>query len=83
MDLTREELGKYFLDLREIEYRATQIIKWKHQRGESDITKMTDLSKELRERLSHECEIRAPDVIYERDSKDGTRKWVVSVREGD
>ena len=50
-----------------------------HQRGVSDISKMTDLSKELRERLSHECEIRAPEVIYERDSKDGTRKWVVSV----
>ena len=52
MDLTREELGKYFLDLGEKEYRATQIIKWMHQRGASDISKMTDLSKELRENLS-------------------------------
>ena len=83
MDLTRGELGEYFLNLGEKEYRATQIIKWMHQRGGSDISKMTDLSKELRERLSHECEIRAPEVIYERDSKDGTRKWVVSVGEGD
>ena len=83
MDLTRVELGEYFLNLGEKEYRATQIIKWMHQRGVSDISKMTDLSKELRERLSHECEIRAPEVIYERDSKDGTRKWVVSVGEGD
>ena len=83
MDLTRGELGEYFLNLGEKEYRATQIIKWMHQRGVSDISKMTDLSKELRERLSHECEIRAPEVIYERDSKDGTRKWVVSVGEGD
>ena len=83
MDLTRGELGEYFLNLEEKEYRATQIIKWMHQRGVSDISKMTDLSKELRERLSHECEIRAPEVIYERDSKDGTRKWVVSVGEGD
>ena len=83
MDLTRGELGEYFLKLGEKEYRATQIIKWMHQRGVSDISKMTDLSKELRERLSHECEIRAPEVIYERDSKDGTRKWVVSVGEGD
>ena len=83
MDLTRSELGEYFLNLGEKEYRATQIIKWMHQRGVSDISKMTDLSKELRERLSHECEIRAPEVIYERDSKDGTRKWVVSVAEDD
>jgi len=63
MDLTRGELGEYFLNLGEKEYRATQIIKWMHQRGVSDISKMTDLSKELRERLSHECEIRAPEVI--------------------
>ena len=83
MDLTREELGEYFLNLGEKEYRATQIIKWMHQRGASDISKMTDLSKELRENLSKKCEIRAPEVIYERDSKDGTRKWVVSVGEGD
>ena len=83
MDLTRGELGDYFLNLGEKDYRATQIIKWMHQRGVSDISKMTDLSKELRERLSQKCEIRAPEVIYERDSKDGTRKWVVSVGEGD
>ena len=52
MDLTRGELGEYFLKLGEKEYRATQIIKWMHQRGVSDISKMTDLSKELRDRYS-------------------------------
>ena len=46
MDLTRGELGEFFLNLGEKEYRATQIIKWMHQRGEGDISKMTDLSKE-------------------------------------
>ena len=79
MDLTRGELGDYFLNLGEKEYRASQIIKWMHQRGVSYISKMTVLSNELRERVSQKCEIRAPEVIYERDSKDGTRKWVVSV----
>ena len=59
MDLTREELGEYFLNLGEKEYRATQIIKWMHQRGASDISKMTDLSKELREKLSKKCEIQS------------------------
>ena len=63
MDLTRKELGEYFLNLGEKEYRATQIIKWMHQRGASDISKMTDLSKELRENLSKKCEIRAPEVM--------------------
>jgi len=83
MGLTKKELIEYFLNLGEKEYRATQIIKWMHQRGVSDISNMTDLSKELRKSLSQKCEIRAPEVIYERDSSDGTRKWVVSVGEGD
>ncbi|MFL2705292.1 MAG: 23S rRNA (adenine(2503)-C(2))-methyltransferase RlmN [Gammaproteobacteria bacterium] len=83
MGLTKEELGDYFLSLGEKEYRATQIIKWVHQKGVSDISKMTDLSLELRERLVKECEVRVPEVIYQADSKDGTRKWVISVGEGD
>ncbi len=83
MGLTEEELGEYFLSLGEKQYRATQIIKWIHQRGVSDISMMTDLSKELRESLLKEFEIRVPEVIYQRDSKDGTRKWVISVGEGD
>ena len=83
MGLTKQELGDYFLSLGEKEYRATQIIKWIHQKGVADISKMTDLSLELRERLVKECEIRVPEVIYQADSKDGTRKWVISVGEGD
>ncbi len=83
MGLTKEELSEFFLNLGEKDYRATQVLKWMHQRGVSEIFDMTDLSKDLRENLSKKCEIRAPEVIYERDSNDGTRKWVVSVGEGD
>ena len=79
MGLTKDELSDYFLKLGEKEYRATQIIKWMHQRGVSDISNMTDLSKELRESLSQKCEIRAPEVIYERDSSDGTRLSLIHI----
>ena len=70
MGLTKGELGDYFLSLGEKEYRATQIIKWVHQKGVSDISKMTDLSLELRERLVKECEIRVQEVIYQADYMD-------------
>ncbi len=83
MGLTEKELEGYFLNLGEKKYRATQIIKWIHQRGVSNIAEMTDLSKELRKKLVKEFEIKVPEVIYQRDSKDGTRKWVISVGEGD
>ena len=40
-----------------------------HQRGISDFSQMTDLSKGLREKLERHCVISAPEVIYEKTSK--------------
>ena len=51
MALNKRELEDYFISIEEKPFRATQIIKWVHQRGISDISAMTDLSKDLREKL--------------------------------
>ena len=83
MALTKRELEDYFISIEEKPFRATQIIKWIHQRGISDISEMTDLSKDLREKLKQKCEIRFPEVVYEKLSKDGTKKWVIKVGEKD
>ena len=66
MGLTKIELKELFSNLGEKGYRSTQAVKWIHQRGVSDISKMTDLSKELREKLTKSCEIRVPEIIYQR-----------------
>ena len=83
MALSKRELEDYFISIEEKPFRATQIIKWVHQRGVSDISEMTDLSKDLREKLKEDSEIRAPEVVYEKLSKDGTKKWVIKVGEKD
>ena len=83
MALSKRELEDYFISIEEKPFRATQIIKWVHQRGVSDISEMTDLSKDLREKLKQDCEIRVPEVVYEKLSKDGTKKWVIKVGEKD
>ena len=83
MALNKMELENYFISIEEKPFRATQIIKWVHQRGISDISAMTDLSKDLREKLKKNCEIRIPEVVYEKLSKDGTKKWVIKVGEKD
>ena len=44
---------------------------------------MTDLSKDLREKLLKECEIRAPEIEREELSEDGTKKWIIKVGEKD
>ena len=81
--MSKESLEKFFQSIDEKPFRATQIIKWIHQRGVSDISQMTDLSKSLRQKLLELCEIRVPEVVYEKTSNDGTKKWVIKVSEKD
>ena len=83
LGLSHQELTDFFISIDEKPFRATQIIKWVHQRGISDISEMTDLSKSLREKLLADCEIKAPEVVYEKLSKDGTKKWVIKAGEKD
>jgi 23S rRNA (adenine2503-C2)-methyltransferase len=50
--------------------------------GVDDFDQMTNLSKPLRERLKQVAEIRAPEVVSQQDSTDGTRKWLIRVAGG-
>ena len=81
--LNQQDLEKFFLSLGEKSFRSKQVYQWIHQKGVSDFYAMTNISKELQEKLSEKAEISAPKVILEKDSKDGTRKWVLSVGEGE
>ena len=83
LSLSKQELADFFVSIGEKPFRATQIIKWIHQRGVSDISLMTDLSKDLREKLLKDCEIRAPEIEREELSEDGTKKWIIKVGEKD
>ena len=83
MGLSKKSMEDFFISIEEKPFRATQIIKWVHQRGVSDISKMTDLSKNLRDKLNATCEIKVPEVVFEQTSKDGTKKWVIKVGEKD
>ena len=80
--LTLSGLTCLFEDLGEKPFRASQVMKWIHQRGVTDINLMSDISKVLRERLYEIGEIRLPDVRDEFFSTDGSRKWIVEVASG-
>ena len=64
MGLSIRELEDFFVSIEEKPFRATQIIKWIHQRGVSDVSQMTDLSKALRQRLEETCEIKAVSYTH-------------------
>ncbi|VAW88346.1 23S rRNA (adenine(2503)-C(2))-methyltransferase @ tRNA (adenine(37)-C(2))-methyltransferase [hydrothermal vent metagenome] len=72
----------FFASIGEKAFRATQVIKWIHQLGVTDIDEMTNLSKPLRACLREKAEIVMPEVVLERYSADGTIKWLMRVDGG-
>jgi 23S rRNA (adenine2503-C2)-methyltransferase len=77
LGLDRLALEEYFVQLGEKPFRARQVMKWMYHHGVADFDQMTDISKGLREKLKLAAEIRAPEVLTEQLSEDGTRKWLL------
>lgn len=82
LGFNRKQLETFFLQLGEKPFRASQLLRWVHQRGVTDFDAMTDISKALRDRLKLVAEIKVPKVVYENISADGTRKWVMQMQGG-
>ncbi len=76
------KLEAYFEEIGEKRFRATQVLKWIHQLGATSFDEMTNISKALRQKLNEVAELREPEVIFEKFSKDGTRKWVIRTEGG-
>jgi len=79
LDLNAAALQRYFAELGEKPFRATQVLRWMHQRGASRFEDMSDLAKSLREKLVQAASIEAPEVVGDSTSADGTRKWLIKV----
>jgi 23S rRNA (adenine2503-C2)-methyltransferase len=82
LGFSTSRLYDFFDGIGEKRFRATQIIKWIHQEGQCDFSKMTNLSKDLRSKLADIAEIKLPEVVSCQDSIDGTRKWLIRVDGG-
>ena len=82
LDLDRDGLTAYVESLGEKRFRATQLFRWIHQKGERDFERMTDLAKSLRDKLAGRCEVRTLPVVSEHRSADGTVKWLFDVGNG-
>lgn len=83
LGMTRHELEQFFEKLGEKKFRAGQVMKWIHQFGIVDFEQMSNISGKLREKLMEVAEIVTPEVVHRNYSKDGTRKWVFRVGEGE
>ena len=79
LGLERKAMEALFIEWGHKPFHARQILKWIHKHGVTDFTGMSDLSKPLRAHLSEVAEVRAPEIIVEQPSDDGTRKWVLEL----
>ncbi len=82
LGLPRAGLEALFAELGERPFRAVQVMKWLHHRGVDDFDAMTDLSRDLRQRLAGLAVVSTPEVMHEFVSTDGTRKWLMALEDG-
>ena len=82
LDYDREGLQDLFTSLDEKPFRASQVMKWVYQAGETDFSRMTNLSKSLQAKLSRIASVRVPEVAMAHKSADGTWKWLFRLDSG-
>lgn len=82
-DKTIEELEKIFLDLGFQKFRAKQVFRQIHVNKINDFSKMTDLSKDMREKLDQLFSFPKIKILKEFKSKvDKTKKYLLELDDG-
>jgi 23S rRNA (adenine2503-C2)-methyltransferase len=72
-------LASLFAGMDEKPFRARQVLRWVHQSGEAEFSRMSDLAKGLREKLAAAASVEAPAIVGDTLAGDGTRKWLLKV----
>ena len=80
--LSREELTAAMTGIGQPAFRARQLWNWIYHRGETDFAKMSNLSKDFRAALSERFVVQRPAITVDRQSIDGTRKWLLKFPDG-
>ncbi len=80
--LSQDELGALLSELGEPSFRKKQVFSWLHQ-GAGSFDAMTNLPKQLRQKLEERCYITNPVVERKQCSRlDGTVKYLWRLRDG-
>jgi len=83
LQFDRAGLAAYCEQHGEKPFRATQLFRWIHQRGEADFEAMSDLARSFRAKLVGQATIAGLPVASEQVASDGTIKWLFDVGDGD
>ena len=81
--MTLEEMQNRFIELGEKAFRAKQVYQWLHEKLVSGYEEMSNLSKELREKLQQEEELVNLNIVQVQESAiDGTKKYLFELPDG-
>ncbi len=75
--LSREQLKQELESIGEKSFRVKQLWHWLYNRGVTDFSLMSSISKPLQEKLGELFEIKRPLVVDEQKSVDNSRKWLM------
>lgn len=73
----REALAAAGVPEKQLRMRVGQLWGWLYARGVKSFDEMTDVSKDLRGKLSALYTLDRPEIVSEQISVDGTRKWLL------
>ncbi|MCH8496567.1 MAG: 23S rRNA (adenine(2503)-C(2))-methyltransferase RlmN [Balneolales bacterium] len=80
--LSKPQLTQLCGELGLKKFRSDQIFQWLYQKGATSFEEMTNLSKDLRERLSSVAFIRSLQLHQKQTSRDGTTKYLYTLFDG-
>ena len=81
--LNLEQLTEELLSIGEKKFRAKQVYSWIHEKLVDSFDEMTNLSKDLREKLKNNYTLNSLDAVAEQTSKiDGTQKYLFRLHDG-
>ena len=81
--LNLEQLTEELLSIGEKKFRAKQVYSWIHEKLVDSFEEMTNLSKDLREKLNANYTLNSMEVVAVQTSKiDGTQKYLFRLHDG-
>jgi len=81
--IRKEELSRFIKTLNWPQFRSRQIYQWVFSKCVTNISEMTNLSKEMQKKLQESCGFSALDVIKVQVSKEeNTKKWLCEFSDG-
>lgn len=80
-DLTLDQLKDSLIEVGFSKFNASQVFDWVYRKKELEMENWSNVSKKLKAYLSENFDFTLPVIIWDGHSKDGTRKFLLKMRD--